>query len=595
MAVVFYLMVLLVLYLGHNLIQVQAYQKLRNHPPPHFKDFVEMAMAYHVGSKPLPALRGAILDSNHQILAQSLTLPSIAADPSKIPPSERPQTALFLARATHGDEHAIRALLNTRGTFVWIGRKKPERVAERVEKLQLHGIFILREPSGQRFYPKGRLAVHILGYTGIDDNGLDGIEAMFDPVLKGEPGQLEAEMDREGRVIPNGWSHLLPARPGRNIVLTINEPIQYVAERQLSLAVKKWHATSGSCIVLDVKTGDVLALVNKPDYATRDSARVETGLRRNHAISDTYEPGSTFKIITGCAALDSGHVTMADSFFCGSSIQVDGWTIHNADDGETSTSGTENLMGIITHSYNVGTTSVALRIGKKALQEAIVRFGLGQVTGISLPGEAEGLVQPFRQWANITLATNSYGQGITVTPIQLACVMQAVANNGIMMKPRLVKEIRDADGRLVKDMPPTVKRRVISENTARQMREILRNVVAHGTGKNAENAVYPSAGKTGTANIVEGGAYGGRYNGSFLGFAPYDEPRIVVLVKIEDPKPYHWGGTVAAPVFRAVARDTLWRLGVRPLPVLEKEEREAAARLSARGGRSRSKNPAKGP
>lgn len=572
--VVFYLMVLMVFYLGYNLVQVQAYQRLRNHPPKNYASFVAMALSEHVGTTPLPALRGNILDRNRQVLASSLTLPSIAADPSKIPPSERPQAALFLAHAMHGDEHEIRKLLNTRGTFVWIGRKKPEKMAERIEKMQLKGVFILREPSGMRFYPKGRLAVHILGYTGMDDNGLDGIEAMFDPAMRGEQGQLEAEMDREGRVIPNGWTQIKPAHPGNSIVLTIDESIQYIAERELSMTLKKFHGVTGSCIVMDVKTGDILALVNKPDYATRDASKVPTSLRRDRAISDTYEPGSTFKVITACAALDSGKITMEDHFFCGSSINVDGWTIHNADDGESSTSGTENIMGIITHSYNVGTTSVALRIGKKTLQDYIVRFGFGQVTGLPLPGEAEGLVQPFKDWANISLATTSFGQGITVTPIQLASAMQAVANDGVMMKPRLVKEIIDANGKVVKDFPPVVKRRVISEKTAAEMHEILRNVVTHGTGKNAENASYPCAGKTGTANIVDHGVYGHRYNASFLGFAPYNDPRVVILVKVEDPKPFPWGGTVAAPAFRAIARDTLWRLGVRPLPIPEKEEKE---------------------
>lgn len=584
--VVFYLMVLFVMYLSYNLVQVQARQRLRGEAPKGFTDFTHMARNYHVGSLPLPALRGPILDRNHQILAASLGLPSIAADPSRIPPSERDQVALFLGRAMNGDVPTIRKMLDHRGTFVWLGQKMPEKVAERIEKYARErdrdlpkklqgGIFVLRESTGKRFYPKGRLAVHLLGYTGIDDNGLDGIEAMYDGALKGIPGQIEAEMDREGRAIPGGWSRLQPARPGRSVVLTIDESIQYIAERELAAQVKKFQATSGTCVVMDVRTGDLLALVNKPDYATANAYKVDTALRRNRALSDTYEPGSTMKVFTAAAALDSGKITMNDQFYCGTSITVDGWELHNADDGESSANGTENVQGVVTHSFNVGTVAIALRMGKKAFQQYLDRFGFGQVTGLPLPGEAEGLIQPYKDWPNITLATTAFGQGITVTPMQLVSAMQAVANKGIMMKPRLVKEVLDSDGKVVKAFPTTVKRRVVSERTSMQMRQILRNVVTNGTGKKAENAVYPSAGKTGTANIVDNGGYGGRYNASFLGFAPYNDPRIVILVKVEDPKPIHWGGSVAAPVFKAVAREALWRLGVRPLDVVEKPDPDA--------------------
>jgi stage V sporulation protein D (sporulation-specific penicillin-binding protein) len=594
--VVFYLMVLFVGYLGYNLVQVQAKQRLRNEPPKGFDSLKAMARAYHTGQLAIPALRGSILDRNHDILAASLTLPSIAANPSRLTPEERPQLALFLARAMNGNAHDILAMLNRRTTFVWLGRKMPAKVGERVEKYArqrdaalpreskfLGGIFVLHEPTGKRFYPKGRLAVHLLGYTGIDDNGLDGIEGVYDHILRGEPGSLEAEMDREGRAIPDGWSHLQPSRPGHSIVLTIDESIQYVAERELTKAIRTYHGSSGTCIVMDARNGDILAMVNKPDYETRDAAHTPIGLRRNRAISDTYEPGSTFKIVTACAALDSGKIRLTQSFYCGDTIAVDGWTIHNADDGEAAMSGSATITEIITHSFNVGTTAVALYIGKKTMQQYIDRFGFGRTTGLPLPGEAEGLIQPYKGWANITLATTSFGQGITVTPIQLACAMQAIANKGVLYKPRLVREIVDADGKVVKRIPPTIRRRVISVKTAREMTAILRNVVTHGTGKNADNPIYPAAGKTGTANIVENGVYGSKYNASFLGFAPLNDPRVVILVKVTDPHPIHWGGSVAAPVFQVVSREALWRLGVRPLDIAEKDHRKTSAKKATSG------------
>lgn len=558
----------------------------------------EEATKQHVGEQSLPALRGSILDRNREILAASLTLASLAADPSNI--LDKKKAAAVIARELKMPERQVRQLLNSPGQFVWLARKIPEPLAQRFEKLTAYvpvkkgekpvltglepsdrekglGVYVLREPTGKRFYPKGRLGVHILGYTGIDDNGLDGIEGMFDPALKGTPGKLEAEMDREGRVIPNGWQRRQPAHPGNNVVLSLDESIQYLAEREIGAAVKRHNAKGAVCIVMDAKSGDILAMVNKPDYATKDFSKVPAGLRRNRAVTDAYEPGSTFKIVLAAAALDSGKVSMLDRFFCGTSIQVDGWTIHNADDGESSETGSEDLKGIICHSYNVGTTSVALRMGKRTYFDYICKFGFGRQMGIDLPGEAEGIVQPL-PWANVTLATNSFGQGISVTPIQLVSAMQAVANGGVLMKPRIVREIVGQDGRTVKKMPPTIKRRVISKATSDKMRDILRNVVVNGTGKLAEVPGYPVAGKTGTASVVKGGVYGkGAYISSFLGFAPYNDPKVIILVKIEEPdraKGPIWGGSVAGPVFRAIARETLWKLGVKQQPIVEKLDKK---------------------
>ncbi|MBM3462252.1 MAG: penicillin-binding protein 2, partial [Armatimonadetes bacterium] len=326
-------------------------------------------------------------------------------------------------------------------------------------------------------------------------------------------------------------------------------------------------AKGAIAVVLDARTGDVLAMANKPDYSTRDFSSVPAGLRKCRAITDSYEPGSTFKIVLAAAALDSGKVTMGEQFFCGNSIVIDGWTVHNADDGASSAAGSETLKEIITWSFNVGTSSVALKMGKRTYFDYICKFGFGEVTGIALPGETEGIVQPFNDWANITLATNSFGQGITVTPLQLASACQAIANKGVMMKPRLVKEILSADGKVVRSIPPAVRRRVVSEATSYQMREILRNVVEKGTGKKAEVAGFPVAGKTGTAQVVEGGGYaGGRYVASFVGYAPAHDPRIVAIVKVEEPGAgVIWGGAVAAPVFHAIAKETMWRLGVQPV------------------------------
>ncbi len=569
--IVFVMMLIFTAYLAYSLVQVQARQMLRDRPPTGFKSFRDMATSLHTASVPLRVLRGSILDRNHQVLASSLTLRSIAINPDRVrqwlQPAGRPQFAAFLARILHTNRQSILNKIDQHETFAWLGRKMPAAVTKKVEHLNLPGIFLVPEASGKRFYPKGRLAVHVIGYTGVDDNGLDGIEASYDAWLRGIPGYIEAETDPSGCRLPDGWVHLHPARPGRNVVLTIDSAIQFVAERQLARAVKKFHGSSGCCIVMNVRNGDILALANVPDYRTQDFAHVPESLRRDRAISDIYEPGSTMKIFTASAALDSGSISLHQQFYCGSVINVDGWPIHNADDGDFSATGSENIIGIVTHSYNVGTVSIALHMGKKIFQRYLKRFGFGRRTGIPLPGEAAGLIQPYKDWANVTLATCAFGQGITVTPIQLICSAEGAINGGVMMRPRLVKEIDLPDGTVVKRFPPRVRRRVISAHTSAEIRYILRSVVVNGTGKQADSPAYPAAGKTGTANIAENGVYTHMYNASFLGFAPYDKPQVIVLVKVEDPHPIHWGGSVCAPVFRSVVAEALWRLGVPPRAV----------------------------
>jgi stage V sporulation protein D (sporulation-specific penicillin-binding protein) len=560
--VVFYASVAFFLLLGGRLVYLQEIKK----------DWLcDIAQRQHKGRIEIPALRGSILDRNGSELATSMALPSIAANTTQIDDIQK--TAATLAAILGKEKKRYLSLLSRRTTFVWIARKCDTRRADAIMKKKLPGIFPIMEPSGKRFYPKGKLACHILGYTGIDDQGLEGTEAFYDGLLKGKPGHLDAELDREGRVIPYGRNILKAAQPGYNLVLTVDESLQYIAERELDKAVTAHKARSGSVIIMDVRTGDILAMANKPDFKVEDFGKTEPGARRNRAVSDCYEPGSTFKVFLAAGALDSGKISDEQRFYCGSSIQVGGWSIRNANDGLCSRTGSENTMEIIVSSYNVGAASVGLKIGRKTLHKYLDAFGFGRPTGIDLAGEQQGILHKPEMWSEVTTATISFGQGVSVTPLQLVTAMSAIANKGVMMRPRIVRALRDSKGNVVKTYLPVEAGKPISPKTALKMREILLQVAERGTGKKAKVPGYLIAGKTGTANVCEGGRYiSGKYIASFLGFAPQEDPRIAILAKIDIPQGTIWGGVVAAPVFSEVAREALYHLGISPtLPITQEE------------------------
>ncbi|MDQ7822684.1 MAG: penicillin-binding transpeptidase domain-containing protein [Candidatus Eremiobacteraeota bacterium] len=554
LVLLFYMTALLFVCLAYRLVTIQAFQSDR---------YKALADNQHIGKIEIPALRGTILDRKFEPLANSISLPSLAADPSKI--KDHKKAALLISGILGCDRKELELRLSIPSTFAWIERKVTDDAARRVMALKIEGIFLLRESNGKRFYPKGHLGLHILGCTGIDDQGLDGIEASLDKYLKGIPGIMETEMDRDGRVIPGGVTSMVQAIPGYNIVLTIDESIQYIAESILDKAVKAHRAKRGSVVVMDAKTGEILALTTKPDVRSFDPRSNDyMKLTRNACVCDAYEPGSTFKVILAASALDSGKVKMEDQIPCGSSIDVGGWTLQNANDGFGG-GATENIKEIITYSFNTGSAAIGLKIGCKTYFNYLRKFGFGSLTGVELPGETEGLLLPLKDWTEINCATMAFGQGIAITPVQLTSAVQAIANNGVQMKPHIIKQIIDSKGNVVRDFKPEVKSRPIKPATTLKMKEILQNVVEKGTGKRAKVPGYLCAGKTGTANVVENGNYvSGKYVASFVGFVPAEDPKIVILVKVEHPSDIYWGGVVAAPIFADVAKETLWRLGVPP-------------------------------
>lgn len=533
--------------------------------------YLDWADTQHLGEAELPALRGEIRDRNNVVLATSIARWSVAVNPELLQQNgEVDKVVELLSPLLDMKEDLVKEIAERPGTFAWIARKVDTDITEEIRNSAIKGVFLVKEPTpGKRYYPKGRLASHLLGTTGIDDQGLDGLEGSYEDHLSGTPGILRAFMDRDGwATLEHPTALIKPAEPGHNVILTIDETIQYVAERELAKQVKKYNAVGGTVIVMDARNGEILAMAMNPDFPAEDFAKVEPAIRRNRSVTDPFEPGSTFKVFLAASLLNSGFKP-DDTFSAGGVMSIGGWTIHNAGDGLYA-GAAETIKEIITYSFNVGTANMALALGKKKYYEHLLEFGFGSLTGIDLVGESEGILAPASTWADINTATISFGQGVAATPVQLVSAMQAIGNGGTRLKPRVVKAVTDANGNIVERFEPEILSQPVSPEAAFQMLDILENVCENGTGKMAQIPGYRVGGKTGTAQMVENGAYlAGDYIASFIGIAPIDDPRLVVLVKVEKPHPY-WGGLVAGPVFSKVTEKALWKLGVKPDPELMK-------------------------
>jgi cell division protein FtsI/penicillin-binding protein 2 len=511
----------------------------------------------------------------------------VYAVPTSIDANDIGTVAAKLAPILGYKADRIEAALREREPFRWLKRKIPHDVAERVRALGIDGIGLKPEETGVRYVPSGRLASTVLGFVGTDENGLDGIEYGFDSYLRGTPGKIEIEADQFGRAIPFGDSTIVEkAVPGKTLVLSLDSYVQFEAERLVDNAVKTWHAKSGSVIVMDVHSGEIVAMANAPDFDPSHYGSSSPDAWRNRAVVDAYEPGSTFKLVTAAAALESGKVTMQSRFPARDQIDVGGHTIHNAEDGfMAGSASTESLEDIIAYSHNVGAAEVGMRIGASTLYNMIRAFGFGDYTHIEFPGENPGIVPPVSEWSGSSLATISFGHGISTTPIALARMYAAIANGGLLLRPRLVHALEDASGKVIYTYPPEIERRVISESTAAKLRTILRGVVVFGTGNpSAKTPGYTTAGKTGTAQVVENGRYEpGEYVGSFIGYVPAESPRYVILAKIERPRGAYYGGVVAAPIFSELARTVMLHDNIMPsAPASPRLVRKPAAAKAAR-------------
>ncbi|MBV9439321.1 MAG: penicillin-binding protein 2, partial [Candidatus Eremiobacteraeota bacterium] len=510
------------------------------------------------------ARRGAILDRDGGVLVRSLPSESIYAVPTEI--ADKHGTAQRLAPLLHVKPDALEQELQGEVPFRWLARKVPHDVAAGVRALDLPGIRLRGEETGVRFVPGGRLAANVLGYVGTDEQGLSGLEYGFDRLLRGTPGRMRIEADIFGREIPFGVTTVLErAVPGKTIVTTIDPYLQFEAQRLLRDDVRKWNARSGTAIVIDPWTGELLAVADVPDYEPARFGAYPPDAWRERATADAYEPGSTFKLITAAAALESGRIDTHSRFAARDSIHVGGFTIRNAEDGFLAGTGNaETLEDIIAYSHNVGAAEVGIATGKTQIYRTIRRFGFGDPTQVEIPGENPGIVNKPEDWSDSSLATISFGHGISTTPIALIRAYAAIANGGLLMRPRIVGAIEDADGRTLYRYGPEIEQRAISARTAVILRGFLRSVVLRGTGNpTAQVAGYTTAGKTGTAQVVENGQYlSGAYVGSFIGMIPAERPRYVILVKIERPRGAYYGSIVAAPVFAALARAAMFHAGM---------------------------------
>lgn len=518
----------------------------------------ENAIDQRIRDIPVEAKRGIIYDRKGRELAVSMSTDSVYAIPAEI--SNADETAAKLAAILALDQDKLAAKLKKRQAFTWIKRKIEDETAREVKKLNLPGIGLTQE--GRRYYPHDQLAAHILGFTGIDSQGLDGVEMTFDNYLRGRPGSIIVEYDARGREIPYARHRFSAPTDGNNIYLTIDLVIQQIIERELEKVMKDTQAKAATIIVMQPKTGEILALANRPDYNPNQFADYPSKLWRNVAVSNAYEPGSTFKILTTSAVLGDKVVTPEERFFDPGGIEVQGRTIHCWKHGGH---GSQTFREVVENSCNVGFVTAGLRLGKDPFYKYLNQFGLGKSTGIDLPGEAKGIMIDQNKATPINIATMSMGQSIAVTPIQLLSAVSAVANDGLRTRPQIVREIRSKNDEMIRGFQPDILNQVIDPDTARLVKSILEGVVTNGSGKNAFIEGYRIAGKTGTAQKVGAGGYmAGKYVASFAGFAPADNPELAMLVVIDEPVGMYYGGQIAAPVFGAVMKDLLQYLKVTP-------------------------------
>lgn len=521
----------------------------------------QMALDNRMRDVPVEAKRGTIYDRNRKELALSISSDALYAIPPEVRQSgQAKEIAAQLAQILQMDEASLLERITKNSRHEWIKLKVPPDQVTEIKKLRLPGIDFAEK--SQRFYPKDNLAAHVLGISGIDNTGLEGIDKYYDKELGGEPGRIVIEYDAKGREIPQAMHMYIPPVDGKNLVLTIDETIQYIAERELDKVYQERQPKSASIIVMDPNTGEILALACRPDFNPNDYASFPAANRRNIAACNAYEPGSVFKIVTAAAALDEGAVRPETAFHCSGGLPVGRHTIHCS---QHRAHGAESFREVVANSCNVGFASLGLRLGVEPFYNYLRAFGFGQKTGLELPGEAVGILVPQNQAKDIHLATMAMGQANAVTPIQMLTAVCAAINGGNLMKPQLVKSILNAEGEVIQEIEPQVVRRVISNKTSEELRVILEGVVADGTGRNGQVEGYRVGGKTGTAQkAAPGGGYlTNEYVASFVGFAPTDQPRIAVLVIVDAPQGYpYFGGWVAAPVFREVVKDTLRYLGV---------------------------------
>ncbi|HVS20450.1 MAG TPA: penicillin-binding protein [Pyrinomonadaceae bacterium] len=553
------------LVIGARLVQLQINQH---------DDLTARARSQQTATIETNATRGQVLDREGRELARSIDTESFYADPSEI--ADINETARRIAMITGQDRAELANRLGdakeSKKKFVWIARQLDVQLANKLDALNLAKVYSRKEPK--RYYPNDSLAAHVLGFVGTDEIGLSGVEQYYNDKIRGESGKIYLERDRDRRAFE---SYEVQPRPGQTVVLTIDQTVQYRTEQALTSAVERAHAKSGAAIVMDPRTGEILALANAPSFDPNQPAKDSAEVRSNGALQSIYEPGSTFKIVAYSAAIEKGLVKPEDKIDCQmGQITVAGRLIHD-----------HHPFGILTVadalalSSNVGAIKLGLLVGNESMYDFMKRLGFGSRTGIDLAGESPGILRRLNRWQPSSIGSIAMGQEVGVTPLQMATAYSALANNGMLVKPHLVRELRSPDGTVVFQAKPEARRALKPETTA-ALRGMLEGVTLHGTARKAQLDGYSAAGKTGTAQKIDPRTHtysATKYIGSFVGFAPVNNPAVVIIVVIDEPQGSYHGGDVAAPVFREIAEQILPGLSVTP-DVETKMGRELIARNS---------------
>jgi len=538
------------LLIGARLVQLQVHQH---------DDLSARARNQQLGTIETSPTRGQVLDRQGRELARSIETESFFADPRDILNTD--ETARRIAAITGQDRGELANRLGeakaSNKKFVWITRRLDVATANKLDVLELSGVFSRKEPK--RYYPNDSLAAHVLGFVGSDEVGLSGVEQYYNEKIRGDSGKLFLEMDRDRRAFE---SYEVQPHPGQTVVLTIDQVIQYRTEQALSAAVQRAHAKSGTAIVMDPRTGEILALANTPSFDPNQPTSVSAESRSNGALQSIYEPGSTFKIVAYSAAIEKGLVKPEDKIDCQmGQITVAGRLIH-----DHHPFGVLTVADALAQSSNVGAIKLGLLVGNESMYEFMRRLGFGSRTGIDLAGESPGILRPLNRWQPSSIGSLAMGQEVGVTPLQMAAAYSVLANDGQWVKPHLVRELRSPDGTVLYQAKPEM-RRALKPETVVALRSMLEGVTLRGTARKAQLDGYSAAGKTGTAQKIDPRthAYSAtKYIGSFVGFAPVSNPAVVIIVVIDEPRGAYHGGDVAAPVFRQIAEQILPDLSVLP-------------------------------
>ena len=542
-------LVVWMLAIGGRLVQLQV----RRH-----EEFAARARIQQVGTAETTPARGQLLDRRGRELARSIDTESFFADPRDLKDAD--ETARRISSVTGQDRvqlaKRLRESRDSKKKFVWIARQVDIRAAAKLDNLNLDGVYSRKE--AKRYYPNDALAAHVLGFVGADEIGLGGVEQYYNEKIRGDAGQLFFERDREGRAFE---SYEVKPHPGQTVVLTIDQTIQYRTEQALIAAVDRTHAKSGTAIVMDPKSGEILALANAPTFDPNQPPE-SAEERSNGALQSIYEPGSTFKIVAYSAAIEKGLVKPEDKINCQmGEITVAGRVIH-----DHKPFGLLTVADALALSSNVGAIKLALMVGNESMYDYMKRLGFGSRTGVDLPGESPGILRALSRWQPASIGSLAMGQEVGVTPLQMAAAYSVLANNGMLIKPHVVREMRAPDGTVLYQAKPEARSALKPETTA-ALRNMLEGVTLRGTARKAQLDGYSAAGKTGTAQKIDPKTHAysaAKYIGSFVGFAPVNNPAVVIIVVLDEPQGAYHGGDVAAPVFREIAEQILPELTVEP-------------------------------